>query len=457
MAFWKKQKNEEEPKPLRAPQFDVARFEKATGPQAPVVPAAPEQPAEPPVQEPEASSEQAPTEEPSGEELPVEPVLPAEEELVAEPVPPAEKSQEPVSDTETDTEEFIEAPEPVQEHYLFAEEAGAEFVEEPQQEPMAMVAAPLITEPVVPVVELQEEPQTDAPRSVFHDYASEAAKAVPETSELPPEQEIFSQTQSLSRSTVRIPAEQVEMVKSWAEQWGLGQDAETNEVEEDAANEPSVTDKVRELTHDSDIEKQAPSILGENMLSLARKQKRKKEKVHAAEEDIGTPKKIFRATMNILKTLCLLLVLAFLFHSYVLQRNVIQGDSMAPTLQDKDQVLVWKSFYHIERGDIVTLSSRNLGSTVQVGDLVKRVVGLPGEHVEIKEGKVFINGKPLIEPYLAKDTVTEPLDLRFQDVTLGQNQCYVLGDNRSHSLDSRVFGPVLLDDIIGDCWRRIYP
>lgn len=167
-----------------------------------------------------------------------------------------------------------------------------------------------------------------------------------------------------------------------------------------------------------------------------------------------------KLTLSWLKTLCLVLVIAFLFNSYVCRRNAISGVAMQPTLDDGEHVLVNLLAAHIgaiRRGDIIILDSGNLSEHIQVGDLVKRVVAVGGDTVELKDEAVYVNGEKLDEPYLASGTVTEPIDLRFKKVVLDKNQYYVLGDNRSASLDSRFFGPILRSDIVGECVLRTAP
>ena len=133
---------------------------------------------------------------------------------------------------------------------------------------------------------------------------------------------------------------------------------------------------------------------------------------------------------------------------------------MYPTLHSGDQLWVEKlspRFRAPRRGEIVTFSTARLGSGTRREDLVKRVVGLPGEHLEIRDGRVYIDGQPLDEPYLAPDLVTEARVAAFADIVLAEDEYYVLGDNRPDSSDSRVFGPVAKRDIIGEVLIRIYP
>jgi len=113
--------------------------------------------------------------------------------------------------------------------------------------------------------------------------------------------------------------------------------------------------------------------------------------------------------------------------------SVIQGVSMAPTLKDGNVVLAEK-FFTPKRGDIVFFRTERFAS-------FKRIIGLPNEKVEIKDGRVFVNGQLLIEPY-----VNQPTNGTVSTI-LGDNQFFVMGDNRKNSSDSRNFGPVSRNDI----------
>jgi len=157
---------------------------------------------------------------------------------------------------------------------------------------------------------------------------------------------------------------------------------------------------------------------------------------------------------RILETcLIILLVFAFLQYSPIMIVH-LTGESMKYTLRDSQYALVVRRPYtHISRGDIVAakvdvqqswladVPQTNATITIQV---VKRVIGLPGEQVKVDNGVVYINGKPLEEPYvLLHDNTSAPT------VVLGPDQYYVLGDNRVESLDSRIFGPIRIDQIDG--------
>lgn len=142
--------------------------------------------------------------------------------------------------------------------------------------------------------------------------------------------------------------------------------------------------------------------------------------------------------------------LALLVHLFLAQATVVYGQSMEPNLHEHERLIIDKLSYRMrapQRNDIVVLDLPHMNEL-----LVKRVIGLPGEVIEIRHGQVLINGEPAQESF--------PHDLGFQSspaVTLGPLTYFVLGDNRENSNDSRAFGPIRRDDILGRVWLRYWP
>lgn len=154
-------------------------------------------------------------------------------------------------------------------------------------------------------------------------------------------------------------------------------------------------------------------------------------------------------------------LIGFILTNYVIQRNEVVGTSMYPTLNNEDQLWVEKIsplLDRLDRGDIITFTVHHNETGQQDEDLVKRIIGLPGEHVEITNEGIFIDGSLLEESYLAEGVETWPSwEAAYNDLVLGDGMYYVMGDNRSNSSDSRSFGPIHKDDIIGEVWIRIFP
>ena len=148
---------------------------------------------------------------------------------------------------------------------------------------------------------------------------------------------------------------------------------------------------------------------------------------------------------------------AVLMRTYVVQTFYIPSGSMEPTLNIGDRILVDKLSYHlhaVHRGDIIVFA-RPPGETLEPGvnDLVKRVIGLPGDTISAQNGQIDIDGKPLKEPWLPKGVVTD----NFGPVKVPQGYYFVMGDNRGFSSDSRVFGPISGKLIVGRVVMRIWP
>lgn len=157
---------------------------------------------------------------------------------------------------------------------------------------------------------------------------------------------------------------------------------------------------------------------------------------------------VFRELL--LETLAPAFVLALLITHFVGQKTEVLGHSMEPNLYQDQQLVVDKVSYRFHapaRGDIVIVDVP--GYEIP---LIKRVIGLPGEMVEIRGGQVLINGQPLDEPYL--DDVTQR---DFGPVEVPAGHVFVMGDNRNVSHDSRSIGPVPQEWIVGRAWVRVWP
>jgi signal peptidase I len=151
---------------------------------------------------------------------------------------------------------------------------------------------------------------------------------------------------------------------------------------------------------------------------------------------------------------------ALLVRAYVVQQFAVEGESMLNTLQDGDRVLVNRLSYRLHdprRGDVVVLKRFDSPSTPE-RDLIKRVVALEGERVRMTSCVVYINDQPLNEPYL--DPAIQSADGCGGDqieMVVPEDQVFVLGDHRGKSSDSRVFGTVPFDLLIGRAFVIIWP
>jgi signal peptidase I len=147
----------------------------------------------------------------------------------------------------------------------------------------------------------------------------------------------------------------------------------------------------------------------------------------------------------------LIAVGVFFLLRVTVQSFVVVGSSMEPSLEDGQRLLVNKVVYHLrepQRGEIIVFHQPNGGSV----DLIKRIIALPGDIVEIKEGAVYINDSAIDEPYIkAAPSYT------MAEEEIPEGKYFVLGDNRNNSNDSHSWGELPQQNIIGKAWLSIWP
>jgi signal peptidase I len=159
--------------------------------------------------------------------------------------------------------------------------------------------------------------------------------------------------------------------------------------------------------------------------------------------------------------------IALLVRGFLLQQFYISGPSMESTMFQDNRVLVNKLSYRLHdigRGDVVVFDRITTdGEVVQHDDLIKRVIGLPGETIEIRECVVFIDGEELPEPYLNEYDVQQiNLDDRcrvpeLEPTVVSKDHIFVMGDNRPQSFDSRMFGEIETELVVGRAFSLIWP
>jgi signal peptidase I len=159
---------------------------------------------------------------------------------------------------------------------------------------------------------------------------------------------------------------------------------------------------------------------------------------------------LFTLAKEVVGTVLPAIFIALFINVFVAQAMVIEGPSMEPTLYYNERVVVEKLSYFVHeprRGDVVVIDMPE-----HVEPLIKRVLGLPGETIAVQDGQVFIDDSPVVEPWAPHLGGPD-----YPPTVVPAGHVFVLGDNRGHSNDSRAFGPVRIDQIIGRAWVIYWP
>lgn len=144
-----------------------------------------------------------------------------------------------------------------------------------------------------------------------------------------------------------------------------------------------------------------------------------------------------------------IVIIIIILKIFVFNFILVKGDSMNPKYKNNDFMFLNKiiySFKSIRRGEVIVLKYRN-------NDLIKRVIGLPNDKIKVENGKLYINNKEVKENYINSYTASYDFD----EITLKDNEYFVMGDNRYNSYDSRNFGTIMKNNIIGRVEFRIFP
>jgi signal peptidase I len=169
-------------------------------------------------------------------------------------------------------------------------------------------------------------------------------------------------------------------------------------------------------------------------------------------------KGIINFVMDILETIAFVGSLFIVIYLFILQPNQVKGASMEPTFQSGDYIITSKityKFKKMERGDVVVFNSPKNPNI----EYIKRIIGLPGDKVMVKDGEVYVNDQILPETYIsAKTNLWEGGFLKEgEPIVVPENYVFVMGDNRLRSSDSREFGPVPISSIVGTVVYRYFP
>ncbi|MDI6879357.1 MAG: signal peptidase I [Desulfitobacteriaceae bacterium] len=175
-------------------------------------------------------------------------------------------------------------------------------------------------------------------------------------------------------------------------------------------------------------------------------------------EEAGEVKKTEKSGARFLLELIEIVVIAFalswVMRTYVVEARVIPTGSMLPTIQLQDRIIVDKFFFkrfdQVRPGDIIVF--RPPATAHATEDFIKRVVGLPGDKVEIRNHQTYVNGKALNEPYVSEKSKND-----YGPVVVPQGELFVMGDNRNNSDDSRIWGFLPIENVTGRALFRYWP
>lgn len=311
--------------------------------------------------------------------------------------------------------------------------------------------------------------------SAFEETKEEVAAVTEEVSESAEDvtEEVTEAAEEVTETAVEV-AEETEEEDSEAEETDNEADEKSDEESDEAADE-----ETKEETKEETEEETVAAVVAEEK---GKKKKTKSDDVEEASEEVAEEaeesddekkdkeesekeKSALYMFFDTIKFVAIGLLIGILLVVFVIQRNDVYGSSMEPTLYSGDAVFVEMiSIYtgNLDRGDIVTIDAKGMEGYSHDENLIKRIIGLPGETIKIEDGNVYINGQLLDESdYLPTGTMTyvgmEGQSRGYAEVTLGPDEYYCMGDNRGGSNDSRRMGPFKKKQIEAKVLMRIYP
>lgn len=227
--------------------------------------------------------------------------------------------------------------------------------------------------------------------------------------------------------------------------------------EEDVPLQPEDKDDEAKSEPDDTPVKTVPALKAEDLHKTKEEtseEKSEEDSLEEAEEEIDKKKEVIKGIIALIICVVAALGISFLITKFVAHHTQVEGSSMEESLHDGDEIIVEKISYYFgdpERYDIIVFP---FSEDVYY---IKRVIGLPGETIQIKNGKIYIDGVQLWEQYGNEDI--EDAGLAKEEIVLGKDEYFVLGDNRNSSVDSRKseVGVVKKKNIVGKAWLRFYP
>ena len=188
-----------------------------------------------------------------------------------------------------------------------------------------------------------------------------------------------------------------------------------------------------------------------NMYEVEQKEETGKERITGVLGSIGT------FIYSFIETVVIALVIAVVLYLFIMTPHEVLGNSMHPTYKNGEYLMANKLTYRFgepQRGDVIIFQYS------ETQDFIKRIIGIPGDTIMVKDGNVYINGQQLDESdYLSDSVYTRGGDYlsEGETISIGEGEYFVLGDNRPHSSDSRTFGPISETKIKGKAWIVYLP
>lgn len=209
---------------------------------------------------------------------------------------------------------------------------------------------------------------------------------------------------------------------------------------------------------DSSVEREVPTVYYQNTPPPTQPTAEQPQKTTLKDVPSIFAKRIVNFFLDFLETIVVALSIFVVVYLFLFQPHEIKGSSMEPSFHNNEYILTDKisyRFHQPQRGDVVIFKAPKNPDV----DYIKRVIGLPGERVKILGGSVYINDEKLSEAYLNDSTNLFPGSYMEEgrEITVPDGKYFVLGDNRNHSSDSREFGPIAIDTIIGRAFIRYWP
>ena len=363
-----------------------------------------------------------------------------------------ETSEEAAETAEDSVEEIAEATEESIEDAADTAEDGAETAEEAVEEVDALTDK----DEVESAFEAEASDDVVLQGAILLETADADADEIPENVPVEDATETFTETSDEESEKIPVSVPVEDPTETFTE---TSDEEKSEEAESDEETADSEEEKDEEAEEESDKDDEDAEEESEED-SDDEDEDEEKDKEESEKE-----KSALYMFFDTIKFVAIGLLIGILLVVFVVQRNDVYGSSMEPTLHTGDAVFVEMiSVYtgNFSRGDIITIDAKGMDGYAHEENLIKRIVGLPGETIKIADGQVFINGELLDESdYLPAGTMTyvgaEGQARGYDEITLGPDEYYCMGDNRGGSNDSRRMGPFKKSQIDAKVLMRIYP